>query len=174
MKRSELKRERANQKIQSVYEVAQKAHMGAIATYNHLSAADMYEFRVAARKVGVYIKIMRNTLAHRALEGTPFACMQPVLKGPILLAFSMNEPGSVARLLRDFSKDYDKLVIKHLSFEGQLLEAKDLSNMANLPTRDEAITLLVTVLQAPLRQLLGTLTEPTNRLVRTLTSIKDR
>jgi large subunit ribosomal protein L10 len=139
-----------------------------------LTAEEFYNFRNEGRKAGVYIKMLRNRLASRALENTQFACLQPVLKGPILLAFSMKEPNSAARLLRDFSKKHENLVVKHLAFEGQLLEARDLGTMADLPSREEAIARLLAVLQAPLRKMLYVLSEPPAKFIRVLSAMKDR
>lgn len=173
LKESAIKRAHAIEQIEAVHEIAKKAHMG-ITADQQLTAAEMYELRLSAKKAGVYIKVLRNTLAHRALEGTAFACLQPVLKGPILLAFSINEPGSAARLLRDFTKKHEKLVVKHLAFDGQLLESKELGNMADLPTREEAIARLLAALQSPLQKLLYVLSEPVTQFARTLTALKDR
>jgi large subunit ribosomal protein L10 len=164
----ETKRKRAIQQIEAIRAVAKTAHMAATVWYRGLDASELYQLRVSARQLGVYIKIVRNTLAHRALEGTTFACLQPVLEGPVLLAFSLNEPASVARLLRDFSKGHSQLIVKHLAFEGQLLGAQDLGNMANLPSREEAVARLLSVLHLPAHNLVRVLKEPSTRLIRVL------
>lgn len=170
---SEKNRARATQQIEAIQEAAKTAHLMVVAE-QRLTAEEVYKFRNAGRKAGVYIKVLRNRLASRALEGTQFACMQTVLKGPILLAFSMQEPNAAARLLRDFAKKHENLVVKHLAFEGQLLGAQDLGTMADLPTREEAIARLLSVLQAPLRKMVYVLSEPPAKFVRVLSALKDR
>jgi large subunit ribosomal protein L10 len=168
----ETKRARAVQQIETVRAMAQMGDIAAVVWYRGLTAKEMYEFQIAARKVDVTIKVIRNRLAHRALEGTAFVCLQAVLEGPVLLVFSKHGPRVVAGLLRDFSKSHDKLVVKHLAFEGELLPASDLDTMADLPNKEEAVTLLLSVLQSPLHQLLSVLVEPQARLVRTLVAIQ--
>ena len=173
LKQSEIKRARAIQQIEAVQDAAKSAHL-MVTAKQCLTAEEFYNLRNAARKAGVYIKVLRNRLASRALEGTQFTCLQSALKGPILLAFSMKEPNSAARLLRDFSKKHENLVVQHLAFEGQLLEAQHLGTMADLPTREEAIARLLAVLQAPLRKMLYVLSEPPAKFVRVLSAMKDR
>jgi large subunit ribosomal protein L10 len=120
------------------------------------------------------MRVIRNTLARRAFEGTKFACMHPILVGPLVLAFSMEDPGAAARLFRDFAKKFEKLEVKALSIDGALLPAKDLDRLANLPTRDEAIALLMSVMRAPITQLVRTLVEPHSKLVRTFAALRDQ
>jgi len=119
------------------------------------------------------MRVVRNTLARRALEGTQFACMQQELVGPLVLAFSKDEPGAAARLLRDFAKTNEKLKVKALAIDSKLLPAKDLDKLANLPTRDEAIAQLMSVMLAPITKLVRTMAEPHAKLVRTVAAIRD-
>lgn len=142
------------------------------ADYRGLSVAEMGELRSDARQAGVYLKVVRNTLAKRALEDSSFACIQETLKGPLLLAFSAEEPSAAARLLRDFKKKYDALEVKALSIDGCLLAANELEAVAKLPTRDEVISMLMSVMQAPISKLVRTLAEPQAKLVRTLAAVK--
>ena len=155
-------------------EVANKAISVVAANYSGLTVAQVTSLRQSARSTGVHMRVIRNTLARRAFEGTKFACMDPVLVGPLVLAFSMEDPGAAARLLRDFSKKFEKLQVKALSIDGILLPAKDIDRLANLPTRNEAIALLMSVMQAPITQFVRTLVEPHSKLVRTFAALRDQ
>jgi large subunit ribosomal protein L10 len=118
--------------------------------------------------------VVRNTLARRAFEGTDFACMNDGLTGPLVLAFSRDEPGSAARVMRDYAKGNDKLVIKLVSFGGKLLETSDVGRLADLPTKDEAISQLMSVMKGPISKFVRTLAEPTAKLARTLAAVRDQ
>src|SRR5690349_5373831 len=107
--------------VNEVAGVAKQAVSLIAAEYSGLTVAQLTRLRKSARESSVYIRVVRNTLAKRALEETPFACMQEVLVGPLFLAFSKEDPGAAARLMRDFVKDNDKLKVKALAIEGQLL-----------------------------------------------------
>jgi large subunit ribosomal protein L10 len=144
------------------------------ADYRGLTAADMTQLRADARKVGVKLKIVRNTLARKALQGTSFECMADSLVGPILLAFASAEPGASARLLRDFAKANEKLEIKALSLDGKLLGKDQVDVVACLPTKDEAIAKLLSVMQAPIAKLVRTIAEPQAKLVRTIAAVRDK
>jgi large subunit ribosomal protein L10 len=160
--------------VADVAEIAAVAHSAVVAEYTGLSSNDMNDLRAVARKGGVYLRIVKNTLARRAMEGTDFACMSDALTGPLLLAFSQEDPGSAARVLKDFAKTHDKLVIKALSVSGQLLPAADLDRLANLPTKEQAISMLMSVMQAPITKLARTLNEVPGKLVRTVAAIRDQ
>ena len=144
------------------------------ADYRGLTAADMTKLRAEARNAGVKIKIVRNTLARRALSGTTYECMAETLVGPVLLAFAYKDPGSNARLLRDFAKTNDKLAIKSLSLGGKLFGKEHINAIANLPTKDEAIAKLMAVMQAPIAKFVQTLAAPPAKLVRTLAAVRDK
>jgi len=160
--------------VAEVAEVASKAVSLVAADYCGLTVAQLTELRKSARNTGVYMRIVRNTLARRALEGTKFACMQSALVGPLVLAFSKEDPGAAARLLRDYVKKFEKLQVKALSVEGMLLPANDLNRLASLPTRDEGISLLMSVMRAPITKFVRTLVEPHSKLVRTLAAVRDK
>lgn len=166
--------ERKKEVVSEVAEVARQAYSAIAAEYRGLSVAQMTDLRVRARDAGVYVKVVRNTLARRALEDTDFACMRDRLEGPLLLAFSREEPGSAARVLRDFAKDNDKCVIKLVSFGGKLLDASDVEVLASLPTKEQAIAQLMSVMKAPIERLVRTLAEPHARLVRTVAAVRDQ
>lgn len=159
--------------VSEVAGVAKQALSLVAAEYSGLSVAKLTELRKSARETGVYMRIVRNTLARRALEGTQFACMQQELVGPLVLAFSNDNPGAAARLLRDFAKTNDKLKVRALAIDSQLLPGKDIDKLANLPTRDEAIAQLMSVMLAPVTKLVRTMAEPHAKLVRTVAAIRD-
>ena len=154
--------------------VAASAHSAIAAEYRGLSVSQMTELRKQARSTGVYLRVVKNTLARRAVEGTDFECMQQGLVGPLVLAFSQDEPGAAARLMKDFAKNHEKLQIKLVSFGGQMLGAGDLDRLAQMPTRDQAVSLLMAVMKAPLDKFARTLNEVPGKLVRTVAAIRDQ
>ncbi len=160
--------------VAEVAEVAHDAHSVIAAEYRGLRVAEMTRLRDQARDAGVYLRVVRNTLARRALEGTDFECMSTGLVGPLVLAFSREEPGSAARVMHGFAKDNAKLVIRLVAFGGKLLEVGDVEMLAKLPTRDEAIGRLMATMKAPVEKLARTLAEPHAKLVRTVAAIRDQ
>jgi large subunit ribosomal protein L10 len=154
--------------VAEVSAVASQAQSAVAAEYRGLTVAEMTALRVAARNAEVYLKVVKNTLAKRAVEGTTFECMQGSFKGPLVLAFSREDPGAAARVVKAFAKEHDKLVTVALSVGGELYGAGDLDRLASLPTLDEARATFVSVLQAPASQLVRTLAEPGAMLARTL------
>lgn len=160
--------------VAEVEEVAGKALSIVTAEYRGLTVDQMTRLRTQARKAGVYLRVVRNTLARRAIEKTAFACLQEALVGPLLLAFSLNEPSAAARLMKDFSKEYEKLTVKALAFDGVLLSAKDLDRLASLPTRDEALAKLMSVMLAPITKLVCTTVQPHTKFVRVVAAYRDK
>ena len=144
------------------------------AEYRGLTADELTQLRVGARQSGVGLRVVKNSLAKRAFGGTEFECMNDDLAGPLIFAFSNEDPGSAARLVRDFAKAHDKLVPKLAAVGGEKLLASDLDRLANLPTRDQALSMLLGVIQAPVEQLVRTMAEPHAKLVRTLAAVRDR
>jgi large subunit ribosomal protein L10 len=154
--------------VDEVSQVAASAHSAVAAEYRGLSVGEMTELRAQARQSAVYVKVVKNTLAKRAIAGTDFECMQSSLKGPLLLAFSREDPGAAARVIKGFAKDHDKLVTVALALGGELYPAGDIDRVAALPTLDEARASLLGILSAPMSQLVRTLAEPAAMLARTL------
>jgi large subunit ribosomal protein L10 len=138
-----------------------------------LTVAQMTELRAKARAQGVYMRVVKNTLARKAIVGTPYECIGKALKGPLVLAFSKDEPGAAARVVKSFAKDHDKLVTTLVSLGGQLFGAKEIDKVASLPTREQALAQLLGVLKAPIAKLARTLAEPHAKLVRTIAAIRD-
>ena len=154
--------------VAEVNAVAGDSVTAVAAEYRGLSVAEMTALRKEARNAGVYLRVVKNTLARRAVEGTDFECMKDTLKGPILLAFAKDDPGAAARVIKDFAKEHDALQAVSLSASGQLMPGSDLAKLADLPTLDQARAMLLGVLNAPMTQLARTLAEPSAMLARTL------
>jgi large subunit ribosomal protein L10 len=148
--------------VEEVSKYAAKAHSAVAAEYRGLTVSEFTELRKTARQTGVYLRVVKNTLAKRAVAGTEFECMQESLVGPLLIAFSMEDPGSAARLINDFAKTHDKLVTKAVAIGGKSFGPSELSRLARLPTRDQGISLLMSVMKAPVE-----------KLVRTLAAVRD-
>ncbi|MGD2167603.1 MAG: 50S ribosomal protein L10 [Gammaproteobacteria bacterium] len=156
--------------VAEVSSVAQDAHSAVAAEYRGLSVAEMTQLRTEARNADVYLKVVKNTLAKRAVAGTSFECMADSLKGPLLLAFSRQDPGAAARVIKGFARDHEKLVPVAVALGGELIDAKDIGRVADLPTLDEARARLVGILAAPAARLVRTLAEPGAMLARVLGS----
>jgi len=160
--------------VAEVSEVAATAQSVVAAEYRGLSVGQMTDLRSKARAAGVYMRVVKNTLARKALAGTSFECIGPTLKGPLVLAFSKTDPGAAARVIKAFAKDNDKLVATGVSLGGTLLSGKDLDKVANLPTRDQALAILMGTMKAPIQKLAGTLAATPSKLVRTLAAVRDQ
>jgi large subunit ribosomal protein L10 len=145
--------------VEEVAEFAAKAHSAVAAEYRGLTVTELTELRKTARETGVYLRVVKNTLARRAISGTEFECMQGGLVGPLLLAFSMEDPGCAARLISNFAKTHDKLITKIVAIGGQSYGPSELNRLASLPTRDQGISLLMSVMKAPVEKLVRTLAE---------------
>jgi len=154
--------------VAEVNEVAANSESVVVAEYRGLSVEQMTEFRAQARSESVYVRVIKNTLAKRAIEGTDFECLGDVLKGPLLLAFSREDPGAAARVVKAFAKENEDLATRALVIGGALFGAEDLGRIASLPNLDQARAMLLGVLEAPLSQLVRTLAEPPAMLARVL------
>lgn len=159
--------------VAEVNEVAARAMSAVAAEYRGLSAGEFDLLRRQARDNGIYLHVVKNTLARRALLGTEFECMSDALVGPLVLGFSLEDPGAVGRVVKDFAKDHDKLVVKVVSVGGQRYGATDLERLASLPTKEQALSMLLGVMQAPIAKFVRTLAEPTAKFVRTVQAVAD-
>ncbi len=160
--------------VEEVANVAAEAPSAVAAEYIGLTVAQMTNLRNAAREAGVYLKVVRNTLAKRALENSPFDCMREELVGPLVYAFSNDEPGSAARVIRDFAKDNDKLVVKLVALDGKLLEPSELGRLASMPSVDEARAMLLGLLSAPMGKFARTINDVPSKFVRLLAAKRDQ
>lgn len=160
--------------VEEVAAIAAGAHSAIAAEYRGLTVTELTELRKRAREMGVYLRVVKNTLARRAVEGTDFACMQKGLVGPLILAFSMEDPGAAARLISDFSKTYNKLETKLVAIGGHLYGASEIKRLVSLPNREQALAMLMGVMKAPIEKLVRTMAEPHAKLVRTIAAVRDR
>lgn len=160
--------------VAEVAEVARSAQSVVAAEYRGLSVTQITSLRAKARKEGVYMRVVKNTLARKAIAGTSFECIGPQLKGPLILAFSKEDPGAAARVVKAFAKDNAKLVATLVSLGGQVLPAQAIDQVASLPTREQALSMLLGVMKAPISKFVRTLAEPHAMLVRTVGAIKDQ
>lgn len=157
--------------VAEVNEVAKRALSVVAAEYRGLSAGKFDELRQQARANGIYLHVVKNTLARKAIKGTAFECLDPALTGPLVLGFSLEDPGAVGRVIKDFAKANDKLVVKAVAVSGTLYGAKDIDRLANLPTREQALAMLMGVMQAPVTQFVRTVAEPAAKFVRTVKAV---
>lgn len=137
--------------VAAVNQAASTAYSAVVADYRGLTVAQLTKLRVEARKGGVYLRVVRNTLAKRAFEGTQFDVLNETLTGPTIigLSTSIDDMGAAARLFQDFAKDNAKFEIKSAAFDGKLYGADQIGTIANLPNLHTALTMLASVLQAP-------------------------
>ena len=160
--------------VAEVSEVAKGAFSAVAAVYSGVTVEEMTDLRVKARADNVYLRVVKNTLARRALENTDFECMIERLTGPLVLAFSQEDPGAAARVAKDFAKENDRFEVTMLSVGGELLEASEIDKLAMLPTRDQAISMLMAVMLAPTEKFVRTLNAVPTKLVRTVAAISDQ
>lgn len=160
--------------VADINQQALAALSAVVADYRGLPVGDMTELRAKARAEGVYVKVVRNTLARRAVKGTEYECLSDSFVGPSLLGFSISDPGAAARLFKDFAKDREKFEIRALSVSGKVYGSQDIDMLAKLPTKDQAISMLMSVIQAPTVKAVRTLKEIPTKLVRVLAAIKEK
>ena len=160
--------------VAEVNETAQAALSAVMADYRGVTVEAMTQLRKSARESGVQVRVIRNTLAKRAFEGTELECMNEALTGPCIVAFAMEDPGASARLFKDFAKEQEAFEIKALSVGGKLLPAEQIDALAKLPTRDEALALLMAVMQAPVTKLVRTMNDIPGRVTRVVAAVRDQ
>ena len=149
--------------VAEVAEIAAKAHSLIAAEYAGTTVSQMTAMRKKARESGVYLKVVKNTLAARAVAGTEYEVVQDKLVGPLLYAFSIEEPGAAGRLIKEFAKGNDKLQAKVVAVGGQLYPGTHVEVLASLPTRDQALAMLARVLA-----------EPASMLARAIKAVADK
>lgn len=160
--------------VAEVNEAASGALSVVLADYRGVDSGDMTALRAKAREQNVYLRVVRNTLAKRAVQGTEFECVNDVLVGPTLFAFSMEDPGAAARLLKDFAKEDKDFEIKALAVGGELLGADQIDRLAKLPTREEALSQLAGTIQAPITKLARTFNEVPTKVTRAVAAVRDQ
>ncbi|MBA57962.1 MAG: 50S ribosomal protein L10 [Gammaproteobacteria bacterium] len=160
--------------VADVNKTAGEALSAVMADYRGVSVEKMTALRKQAREEGVQVRVIRNTLAKRAFEGTEFECLSDALLGPNILAFSIEDPGAGARIFKDFAKENEAFEIKALAVGGKLFDANEIDVLANLPTRDEALSMLVSVMNAPINKLARTLNEVPAKVTRVFAALRDQ
>jgi large subunit ribosomal protein L10 len=160
--------------VAEVAEIAASAQSVVAAEYRGITVSQMTDLRAKARAQGVYMRVVKNTLARKAVAGTSFEAIGSHLKGPLVLAFSKDDPGAAARVVKDFAKANDKLVATLVSLGGPVLSGKDLDKVAALPTREQALSQLLGVLKAPIEKFVRTVAAPHTKLVRTIAAVRDQ
>lgn len=144
-----------------------------VAEYRGLGVAAMTDLRKQARGSGVYLRVLKNTLARRAVAETPFAGLSDKMVGPLAYGIC-SDPVKVAKVLHDFARSNDKFVIKAGALANQVMSAKDVANLASMPSREELIGKLLGTMQAPIATFVRTLNEVPGRFVRTLAAVRDQ
>lgn len=160
--------------VASVNETAANALSLVIADARGVTVGAMDALRKQARENGVKLQVVRNTLARRAVQGTSFECVSDVLVGPSLFGFSMTDPGAAARLFKDFAKQQEKFEVKALSVGGKLLDASQLDTLATLPTLEQALGQLASVIIAPVTKLVRTFNEVPSKVTRAVAAVRDQ
>jgi len=160
--------------VSEVNQAAASAMSAVLADYRGVNVDELTALRKTARENKVYLRVVRNTLLRLAVEDTEFACIQEVLVGPTLLALSQEDPGAAARVLKDFAKENKEFEIKALSVGGKLLEANQIDVLAKLPTLDQARSMLMSVMLAPVTKLARTVNEVPSKVTRAVAAVRDQ
>lgn len=160
--------------VTEVNAVAANALSLVIADARGVTVSDMDNLRKQAREQKIFVRVVKNSLAKRAFEGTEYEVAYPALVGPTLLAFSMEDPGAAARLFKDFAKDVEKFEVKSLAVGGELMGADQIDRLAKLPTRHEALGMLANVTLAPVTKLARTLNEVPSSITRVMAAVADK
>lgn len=160
--------------VAEVSEVAATAMSAVVAEYHGLTAGELDELRCKARESGAFLRVVKNRLAKRALKGTEFECLESALTGPLILGLSLEDPGAAPRVMHEFAKGHDKFVLKAAAISGTLVTGSDVEKLAKLPTRDQALAMLMGVMQAPVSKFVRTVNEPVAQLARTVAAIRDQ
>lgn len=159
--------------VAEVSEQVSKAQAIVVAEYRGLPVGDMTALRSQARKSGVYLRVLKNTLVRRAVDGTPFSGLADQMVGPLVFGIS-TDPVSAAKVLNDFAKANDKFVIKAGALPNQVMDANGIKALASLPSREELLSKLLGTMQAPVAQFVRTLNEVPTKFVRGLAAVRDQ
>jgi len=150
-----------------------KAQAIVVAEYRGLRVGNMSNLRREARRSGVYLRVLKNTLVRRAVSGTPFEKLSAQLTGPLIYGISP-DPVATAKVLNEFAKTNDKLVIRAGAMPNAVITAKEVKALATMPSREELLAKLLGTMQAPIAQFVRTLNEIPSRFVRTLAAVRDQ
>lgn len=169
-----IRLEDKKQIVSEVNQAASSALSAVIADYRGVTVSELTALRKTARENNVYLRVVRNTLLKLAVAETEFECIQEALVGPTILAFSQDDPGAAARVLKDFAKENSKFEIKALSVGGKLLDANQIDVLAKLPTHDQALSMLMSVMLAPVTKLTRTINEVPSKVTRAVAAVRDQ
>jgi large subunit ribosomal protein L10 len=159
--------------VAEVSEQLAKAQAVILAEYRSVPVKDMTELRRRARGVGVYLRVLKNTLARRAVAETPFKGLTEKMVGPLAYGIS-SDPVAVAKVLQEFAKDNEKFVIKAGAMPNMVMSAREVAELAKMPSRQELLTKLVATMQAPIAKFVRTLNEVPGKFARTLAAVRDQ
>jgi large subunit ribosomal protein L10 len=160
--------------VSEVNQAANSALSAVLADYRGVTVGELTELRKTARENKVYLRVVRNTLLKRAVDDTDFECIKDVLVGPTILALSEEDPGAAARVLKDFAKENKEFEIKALSIGGKLLDASQIDFLAKLPTYEQAISMLMGLMLAPVTKLTRTFKEVPAKATRAVAAVRDQ
>ncbi len=169
-----IRLEDKKQIVSEVNQAASGALSAVLADYRGVTVSELTALRKSARENNVYLRVVRNTLLKLAVAKTEFECIQEALVGPTILAFSQEDPGAAARVLQDFAKLNSKFEIKALSVGGKLLDASKIDVLAKLPTHDQALSMLMSVMLAPVTKLTRTINEVPSKVTRAVAAVRDQ
>ena len=169
-----LNLEDKKQIVADISSVASSAHSIIAADYRGLDVAKMTDLHLRAREQGVYLRVVRNTLARRALGETQYECVCEELTGPMILAFSQEDLTSAAKLFNDFMAEHESVKVKVFAVGGDMLDVSAVKRLANLPSKEESIAQLMGVMKAPVSQLVSVLSAVSVKLVRTLAAVQQK
>jgi large subunit ribosomal protein L10 len=150
-----------------------KAQAVVLAEYRSVTVKDMTELRRKARGSGVYLRVLKNTLARRAVADTPFKGLTEKMVGPLAYGIS-SDPVAVAKVLQEFAKDHEKFVIRAGAMHNVVMSAREVADLARLPSRQELLAKLVATMQAPIAKFVRTLNEVPGKFVRTVAAVRDQ
>ncbi len=159
--------------VEQVNTIAVNTLAVGVAEYRGLSVENITTLRVIARDNNVVLRVVKNTLAKKAIVDTDCNCITDVLVGPVILGFSAEDPGAVARVFEEFTKNNDTLIVKGLGVAGDFVEASELKRIALLPTKEQAISILMSLMLAPTEKLVRTLNEIPTKITRVVAAVRD-
>ncbi len=157
--------------VEQVNTLAQDSISVGVAEYRGLTVEQMTNLRTSAMDANVSLRVVKNTLAKRALENTQCACVVSVLNGPVVLGFSQEDPGAVARVFKNFIKENEGLVVKGLGVSGNFVDSNELKRIADLPTKDRAISLVMALMLAPVEKLARSLNDIPAQVTRVISAL---
>ena len=159
--------------VEEVATIAVGAKSVVAIDYHGIAANQMTELRKQAREQNVCIRVIKNSIAKRALVDTPFACMCDHLTGPMMFAFSLDDPAAAARIIHNMAKEIDAIEVKLISLDGELQDISKIKMLAELPTYEQAISLLMATMKAPIEKLVRTIKAPVVQAARVIVAVRD-